>query len=286
MINLSVENFMSPLNVSEMLSLLRKYGVCVVPDFLSNNMATSLESQCKSFLQKKEDTPFFYIHRHPVNEKGSVARLYLHKDKANSLSNFSSVFDVSELKSLAEQFFDSKTVLYNYEIFITNEFFSPQSILPWHFDRVQSLKFFIPLMDMDETNGAFEYCPGSHLLGRLRADRDLVAGKLIEEIANDIAPESIPFKLTLNTKKGDLIIFDPDGYHRGGFVQGSKERLVIRSHCHSLGVKFFGSPRFMSKRWVARLIFKSLSPLMEALGRDFSDYEKQLVKVRSGVQRC
>ena len=82
--------------------------------------------------------------------------------------------------------------------------------------------------DCDEKSGAFEYCPGTHWEGKYRANYYLKSGLSIRDIPNDVPTYRILNPVTLSAKSGDLLIFNTDGFHRGGIISKGKSRSVIR----------------------------------------------------------
>tara|TARA_E500000331_G_scaffold90567_1_gene86404 strand:- start:938 stop:1594 length:657 start_codon:yes stop_codon:yes gene_type:complete len=106
-----------------------------------------------------------------------------------------------------------------------------------HFDRKQTLKFFLYLTDCDESNGAFRYVPGSRQLGgTLRRQAIMDASGEYKSIENRLEVDYIDLNYSaedskpLEGKAGTLFLFDTDTFHMGGVVQDGKERVVIRSH--------------------------------------------------------
>ena len=67
---------------------------------------------------------------------------------------------------------------------------------------------------------------------------------------------------------GDLVIFDSDGFHKGGTVEVGRERRVIRGHSHPVvrGVLASGAPRRMLAR-----IQRLWAPLSGSLERVVGD---------------
>lgn len=106
-----------------------------------------------------------------------------------------------------------------------------------HFDRKQTLKFFLYLTDCDESNGAFRYVPGSRELGRtLRQQAIVDSSGEYKSIANRLELDYVDLNYTAEDSEplvgnaGTLFLFDTDTFHMGGIVEDGKERVVIRSH--------------------------------------------------------
>ena len=98
-----------------------------------------------------------------------------------------------------------------------------------HFDVLKTLKFFLYLNDVSETNGAFSCVPGSHKKSE----------KIRNKYGNEISYENRHLTRQLDYNKdqvlpiegnaGDLIIFNTDVWHRAGIVKKG-ERKVMRGH--------------------------------------------------------
>jgi len=137
----------------------------------------------------------------------------------------------------------------NDEIFLTHEQPSEIEILPWHFDRMHSLKFFINLVDVDETHGAFAYDIGSHKEGHFRAYYYMLSGTKVGEIPNDIPIKELHRPTTISAKAGSLVIFDSDGFHKGGLLTEG-ERKIIRGHTHAKPFVKYHAKRFDTHWWL------------------------------------
>jgi len=155
------------------------------------------------------------------------------------------------MKEIANKYFESDCLV-NDDVFFTNEKASDTPILPWHFDRMQSLKFYINLLDVDEENRAFEFDLGSHREGHFRANYYILSGLKVGEIPNDIPDGELPNPVTISVKAGDLVIFDADGFHRGGVVSSGNERKVVRGHSHPIPNRAYEAKRFDSHWWLQR----------------------------------
>lgn len=219
------------MDIEKILPILDKYGICVVESYLDNNDLELLTKEHdKVFIDK--DPGISIVHKHPTNQYGMVARC-LTNELSDAYSATKNIFLSDEMNELSSQYFGSE-ILLNNDVFFTHEKESDVPILPWHFDRKQSLKFYINLLDVDERNGAFSYDLGSHREGHFRANYYLLSGVKIGEIPNDVPQEELHNPLIIEVKAGDLVIFDSDGFHKGGIVSPSHERKVVRGHTHPI----------------------------------------------------
>lgn len=105
-----------------------------------------------------------------------------------------------------------------------------------HFDRNWCLKFFLYLTDIDKSSGAFSCSIGSRAKGFELRQAAWKATKEYNEVKNRIEidyPELLeeyPVK-PVEAKAGTLIVFDSDTFHKGGKVEPSNYRLIMRMHC-------------------------------------------------------
>lgn len=214
---------------------LKLYGICVVKNYFSEENIKSLNIDYNN-LFLKEAIEGSVKHDHPINKDGKFVRLKSNDELRNKYPNLYKMFHSDFMSDIAQRYFGEYDYILNSDIFLSHEKPSDKPLLPWHFDRINSLKFYTYLEDTDKTNGAFEYVPGSHREGYFRSNYFISQGVPIEELPNDIPDDEIVNPITINAKAGDLLIFNPDGFHKGGIVSEGKERKVIRGHtfCHPM----------------------------------------------------
>ena len=94
----------------------------------------------------------------------------------------------------------------------------------WHRDREDEkiLKLFICMEDVDDTKGPFTYAPGTHKDGSVKSTPRFIkeasgVHRTTDEMMSEIVPQKEWVKAT--GKKGDIILADTRGYHKGGFVK-------------------------------------------------------------------
>lgn len=242
-------------DIVSVMANLKKYGITVIPSYLDQNELSELKSEfIKSF--SYNGNGFTIRHKHPTNEDGMVVRLRREELNGKDFPYIKNIFSSEFMKGVVNKYYSPSSFRLNDSIFITHEKPCEIPILPWHFDREQSLKFFIYLKETTKNDGAFEYVPGSHREGRYRANYHLATGTPLQQLPNDIPEDEIFNPVTMEGKAGDLIIFDPDGFHRGGVVGEGGERMVIRGHSHPYPVFVsYGTPRIFSKNWWVQSIF-------------------------------
>lgn len=237
--------------VESIIVKLKKFGVALVPGFLDKAKIEDLSAEFGWTLGKESLASVTKPSQHPNNHRGKTARLEMSHPKAMAeVPTITQVFSSDLMRWVAEAYFAPNHYSFNEAVFITNEFESEVNILPWHFDRIQSLKFWFNLTDTTRENGAFEYCPGSHWEGRYRAGYHMSQGCRVKDIPNDIDEDLIRNAVCMELKAGDLLIFDADGFHRGGIVQPGQERRVLRAHTYPIGRRYGDKP-FSSGWWVS-----------------------------------
>lgn len=242
--------FLASKNVDSVIVNLREYGVAIIPNYLSSNVISKLNTEFHKALYQESSAVYSNM-QHPTNVEGRAARLALRDRRAViEFSTISEVFNDQFMKDVADSYYSPASYSFNESVFITNEFPSETQILPWHFDRVQSLKFWVNLTDTTKRNGAMEYCPGSHWEGRYRAGFHLSQGVGVEDIPNDLEECLIRNPVTLELNAGDLMIFDADGFHRGGVVEKGGERRVLRAHTYPVGRRY-GDKLFSAGWWLS-----------------------------------
>lgn len=218
------------INVSNAIDVLDQYGCCVINNYLNEEELDNLKSEFDKVFSDPEKNNVCVINKHPTNDKGMYAICETNKLQ-DSYKTIKNTFISSFMQKIADKYFKCDHFL-NDEIFLTHEQPSKIELLPWHFDRRHALKFYINLVDVDETHGAFAYDIGSHREGHFRANYYMLSGTKVGEIPNDIPIKELHRPTTITTKAGSLVIFDTDGFHKEGLLTEG-ERKIIRGHSHS-----------------------------------------------------
>jgi hypothetical protein len=226
-------------NINNVISRLKKYGIATISSFIKHEELDGLRKEYIKIFETDGDCISFNK-KHVTNKEGVVAGLKRKKMDTRLFPIISSLFSSSFMDDIVKLYFKGYDYELNDDIFLSHEKASNIPILPWHFDRIHALKFYFYLEDTNQDNGAFEYVVGSHREGFFRANYYLAQGIEIENIPNDIPDDEIINPLTLSAAAGDLIIFDTDGFHRGGLVKEGKERKVIRGHSHISPPRTYG----------------------------------------------
>lgn len=247
-------------SINSIVNTIDEYGIVVISEYLNRNQLDLLKNEF-SLVFKSKDPGVYKSHTHPTNKFGKVARTRL-KKLGVDFATTKEIFLSRKMREISEEYFGVESFLLNDDVFFTHEKESDVAILPWHFDRQQALKFYINLIDVDETNGAFEFDLGSHREGHFRANYYIQRGTKIADIPNDIPNNELHNPVTINANAGDLIIFDPDGFHRGGVVSKGKERNVVRGHSHPIPNRGYKARLFDSHWWLQTQI--NLAKLLDS----------------------
>ncbi len=213
---------------NNIIEALIKYGVCHIPKFIQNELLDDVKSIFFECFKKNHPIVSYRHGKHATNPGN---QLIINTDiaKLNGIEVFEKILFSELMYDIASDFFGKNKFILNNVVRFTHLLPSPKPILPWHFDRSQTLKLWIYVKDANINDGALEYCPGSHWEGKYRAGYHTLSGTRLLDIPNDIPEYRIQNPVTLEGKAGDLFIFDPDGFHRGGIIQPGHERCVIRA---------------------------------------------------------
>ena len=235
------------LNTTKVVDTLDQYGCCVINNYLNKKELNNLKSEfdCMFLDAKKNNT--FAINKHPTNKMGSF--IVCKKNQLQApYKTIKNIFTSKFMQKIANAYFNCNHLL-NDDIFLTQEQPSKTELLPWHFDRRHALKFYINLVDVDETHGALAYDIGSHREGHFRANFYMLTGTKVGEIPNDIPEKELHRPTSIITKAGSLVIFDSDGFHKEGLLLKGK-RKIIRGHSHSIPLVMYKAKFFDAHWWL------------------------------------
>ena len=235
----------------DILEKLNHFGICIVPGYADSKMVESLRNSFESLLGDKECECILSKTGHPTNKDGIQVLIDPIEAEKEDMGVFKEIFQSDEIKDICHKYFSPHKFDLNPRILLNHLKPSPVQILPWHFDRIQTLKFWMYAKDTTKDDGAFEYCLGSHWEGRYRSGYYMATGKSVFEIPNDVPDNRIFNPVSVEAKAGDLIVFDPDGFHRGGIVKSNHERCVVRADTFPIPSRKYGD-KFLSPGWWLR----------------------------------
>lgn len=152
------------------------------------------------------------------------ARFYL-DNEYEAESVWARVADNRKIKQIAMDYFKMKSpklVYYDLWENIANSD-EPKNAQLWHRDRddLMILKIFIYLSDVDVSNGAFTYAPGTHIIGHNQKEPEYFLENGKTKRSYDAQLERIVPKenwIIGSGKMGTIVFADTHGLHKGGFV--------------------------------------------------------------------
>ena len=215
---------------------LRVHGIAQLVGALDAPLLAALRHEFERAFEAS-DPGIDLRHEHPTNRGGRVVRTTTRRLDPAHFRASRSVWLSERHERIARAYYAPHEVRVNEQLFFTHERACEREILPWHFDRQQSLKFWVYLTDCPREAGAFEYALGSHREGRFRASYYLLKGVPLRELPNDVPADEVRGAACIEGAAGDLVIFDSDGFHKGGTVGPGRERRVMRGHSHPVAAR-------------------------------------------------
>lgn len=206
-----------------MYETLKSDGVFVIPNYLNEKDNKQLSDEMLKRLEKSKRKYEF-----GKSYRGDYSSIF------NEDSPLKKVYDVTWMKKLTKMYKPKSS--YGECVFSTHDYISTNKWerQAWlHFDKQNSLKFFIYLTDVEEGCGALTVAPKTHILGReLRTKWSGSEYEKKRRLENTIQTELKNYEIQpIYQPKGSLIVFDTDTFHKGGVVNKNKNRLVVRLHC-------------------------------------------------------
>lgn len=210
-------------NISYMNDTLKSDGVFVVPNYLSESKVSSLYSEMMGRLDTSNR----------IYEFGKAYRGDT-RDVFGINTSLKETFDVKWMRDLTKMY--KPSAVYGHSLFSTYDYISTSNWerQAWlHFDKQNSLKFFIYLTDVEDGCGALNVTPKTHKLGKkLRTSWSDSHYETHRKLETTLDSELSKYNITpIHESKGSLIVFDTDTFHKGGVVEDGKSRLVVRLHC-------------------------------------------------------
>lgn len=268
-------------NVDDIIDTLNIYGVAIVRDFVPSDQLDKIRGSFHQLFENEFECLNNRIN-HPNNPDGRQVNFDPKKAAEEGMPEYHNLFHSQFIDAVSKAYFSPHSYSLNPQIVLTHLHPSEKSILPWHFDRIQTLKFWIYLKDATQDDGALEYCPGSHWEGRYRASYHMATGTPVRAIPNDVADHRVQNPVTLAARAGDLIIFDPDGFHRGGVVAPGHERLVVRADTYPVpGRKYNDRP--FTPGWFATSPFNLAKYLKRHVTRTLGSRTLDSTRNREGL---
>jgi len=210
-------------NINLMYDTLKNEGVFVIPNYLNEKDNKELSDEMLKRLEKSQ-------------RKYEFGKCY--RGDYNSIfkndSPLKRVYDVAWMKKLTAMYKPKASFgdcVFSTHDYVSTDKWERQAWL--HFDKQNSLKFFIYLTDVEEGCGALTVAPKTHILGKeLRTKWSSNEYEKKRRLENTIQSELEDYEIhPIYQPKGSLIVFDTDTFHKGGVVEDGKSRLVVRLHC-------------------------------------------------------
>lgn len=220
---------------------LKRDGCFVMPDFLDRSVAEDLFTAGENLLDTNRDLV-------EIESSGADERIYGadkidHNFMLKAVSFLTDLYKKLDMTSSPDWFQLLGRITYKEG--------NLGSGSGWHRDSPfrHQFKFILYLIDVDESNGPFEYILGSHKISNIYKIARLLGISLSkyrfsDEEINQVLTKNK--KLTVTGKKGTLLIADTRGIHRGKpLLQGM--RMAITRY-------YF--PKAIPKKWLDKPAFR------------------------------
>tara|TARA_B100001778_G_scaffold42253_1_gene30444 strand:- start:8073 stop:8753 length:681 start_codon:yes stop_codon:yes gene_type:complete len=195
-------------NSIQIIKKLKHDGIYVLRNFLDHTTINDLKISFEKFLNNKN-----YLWNDSTGSDSRIFGIDLIDEK------FKKIFETDLLNSVFDNYISSNTkysfVMANKVIFKSGNLGSGGG---WHRDTFfqKQLKFIVYLSDVNKKNGAFEYIPKSHFKSSKIFDLlTRLSQKNIRRYANKNYKNAIKY----TGSKGDLLIVDTSGVHRGSPIE-------------------------------------------------------------------
>jgi hypothetical protein len=230
-------------SIEPTLEKLAEHGVLILENYLSSDDLSSLIKEYEEILQTENQ--FISVLDYPQG----VARIIEFDDmEENAFPKTQETFSSDFMRQVANRYLGTPNY-FNHHIYVAkDEYEEVNALNQLHYDKISTLKFFLYLNDIDETNGAFEAVPGSHKLAKNIMDFYQKRGKKIAKLPNRNLPESMNKPVPMVAKAGSMIVFTSDTFHRAGRVDQGKNRMIMRGHCRPKPMTKY-APDLFSKQW-------------------------------------
>jgi len=230
-------------SIEPTLEKLAEEGVLILENFLDEDSLNSLLQEYDQILATENN----YISKLDYPQ-GVARRIEFNDLDAITFPKTSEVFNMEFMRKVADRYLGTPNH-FNHEIYVAkDEHEKVNALNELHYDKLSTLKFFLYLNDIDESNGAFEAVPGSHLLAQSIMEFYRKRGKKISKLPNRQLPEELQNAVPMVAKAGSLIVFTTDTYHRAGRVEAGKNRKIMRAHSRQDPMPKY-SPDLLSKQW-------------------------------------
>lgn len=223
------QNSPKQIAIEKICSQVSTAGFVILPKVLTGKYLDQLRTEFSEIIAHADELPY----RVDKHDDGTCVRLT--NKRRNELHKYpatSAFFNSEVLKTIAKTYYkDNNKILFNTEIFVheTPETDSPLSGA-MHWDRAQTLKFWIYIDDVPVEAGPMQVEKGSLLrnmnerINKQEQKDKLVGGidNILEVNQGDVVPLTAP--------AGSVIIHDTDASHGATPVMPGFVRRIMRGH--------------------------------------------------------
>jgi hypothetical protein len=248
--------------IGEFIRMLRRWGLVVIPDYIDVQFVNLLEQELEEILLSQSTCVTELVGTTALDELRCVTRRSINSGEFTATARF---FSDRFMKTILDGYLGSRTSL-NDRIYVEKRqsggFDDSQSL---HYDHKQQFKFFLYLTDSTKENGAFRAVPGSHIFTQEheRENRRKRIQPSQEQPFEFAARWDADEILSVEGRRGTLIIFDTDILHSRGEVQKG-ERKVMRGHCRI-------RPNLTMTSFKPKYIYRSIQQFLSSNGISHAD---------------
>ncbi|HAT1820639.1 hypothetical protein OQJ35_04380 [Legionella pneumophila] len=227
--------------VTEVVLILRKYGVVLIPNWLTKEDLKKLSDDWHAIRNQRYNEDCLCVHRVGGNV-ADYAALYRSKPNAEQFQAVNQIFNHPKIIELVNRIVGRPNLL-NEEIYATYDLGKGEEIASSHFDKTWNIKCMIYLHDiLGPGYGAFAVHPGSQYLARRKFKnwfQKNCSNNSIEigtpefyGMGNEEIPDELGECIEIFAPAGSMIIFSTDVFHRGSYLKEGRERKIIRGHTY------------------------------------------------------
>ena len=239
---ISLSDLIANESLHEVENKLKKFGVAVLPNFVSNEELNAIQIEYDSIRNagKSQERPD--IIRGIGGDKKDYYAYDRHLDNQDTFPQINSFFSHTMLDQLVSRMI-GQPCLQNAEIYATFDEGEGKEVLPSHFDKTWNLKFMLYLDDIKKKGqGAFGVHPSTTHLARTQfrhwfnANKRFGAIEVGSELYYSMTNQELPADLTefieIYGDAGTLIVFNTDCFHSASKLDIGQSRRVIRAHTY------------------------------------------------------
>jgi hypothetical protein len=224
------------LNPAQVANIVRKKGYILFKDVLSRTLMDKMSQEFRSIIDyKRNDFSGLDLH------DGSVCvrvKPLLNIQNLFQLPTILSFYNTDSFRAITNEFYgDSEgRIEYMSEVFVHE---TPETKEPLsgklHWDRAQTLKFWVYVDDVPEEAGPMLIEPDS-----TNRNRDL-RKQLVEQSKvglkggkDNLVMDPFEELIALSAGKGSILIHDTDASHGASEVRPGFTRMIVRGHCRQV----------------------------------------------------